>query len=108
MCAHRGIIASVYNRNRHQRATPAARPSPGRQTGFQAAVSIAAPVALLGKEFFSKSSTPFMMIAADIDAMVDYRQNAAQFRTWLPDATHVTLHGGSHTGFAGIAAQLML
>ena len=73
---------------------------------IQAAVSIAGPVALLGKEFFSSSSTPFMMIAADIDAMVDYQQNAAQFRTWLPDATLVTLHGGSHTGFAGIAAQL--
>lgn len=73
---------------------------------IQAAVSIAGPVALLGKEFFSSSSTPFMMIATDIDAMVDYQQNAAQFRTWLPDATLVTLHGGSHTGFAGIAAQL--
>jgi predicted dienelactone hydrolase len=77
-----------------------------RDSRIQAAVSIAGPVALLGKEFFSSSSTPFMMIAADTDAMVDYRQNAAQFRTWLPAATLVTLHGGSHTGFADIAAKL--
>jgi predicted dienelactone hydrolase len=77
-----------------------------RDPRIQAAVAIAGPVALLGKDFFSHSSTPFMMMAADIDAMVDYQQNAAQFREWVPDATLVTLHGGSHTGFADIAAQL--
>ena len=77
-----------------------------RDPRIRAAVSIAGPVALLGKDFFSHSSTPFMMMAADIDAMVDYQQNAAQFREWVPDATLVTLHGGSHTGFADIAARL--
>jgi len=77
-----------------------------RDSRIQAAVSIAGPVALLGKEFFSAPSTPFMIIAADIDAMIDYQQNAAQFREWSPDTTLVTLHGGSHTGFADIAAQL--
>jgi len=77
-----------------------------RDPRIQAAVSVAGPVALLGRDFFSASSIPFMMIAADIDAMVDYQQNAIQFSTWLPDATLVTLHGGSHTGFAGMAARL--
>ena len=77
-----------------------------RDPRIQVAVSIAGPVALLGKDFFSTSSTSYMMIAADIDAMVDYRQNAAEIRTWAPAATLVTLHGGSHTGFAGIAAPL--
>jgi len=77
-----------------------------RDPRIQAAVSIAGPVGFLGKEFFSNAATPFMMAAADIDAMVDYQKNAAQLRTWLPAATLVTLHGGSHTGFAGIAAQL--
>lgn len=77
-----------------------------RDPRIQAAVSIAGPVALLGRDFFSTAPIPFMMIAADIDAMVDYRQNAVQFRTWLPDATFVTLQGGSHTGFAGMAARL--
>jgi hypothetical protein len=35
--------------------------------------------------------------------MVDYSQNAALLGGWLPDATLVTLHGGSHTGFAGMS-----
>ena len=77
-----------------------------RDPRIQAAVSIAGPVALLGRDFFNTASIPFMMIAADIDAMVDYQQNAVQFRAWLPDATFVTLHDGSHTGFAGMAARL--
>ena len=77
-----------------------------RDPRIQAAISIAGPVALLGKDFFDRSSIPFMMIAADIDAMVDYQRNAAQFRTWVPGATLVTLQGGSHTGFAGMAARL--
>ena len=77
-----------------------------RDPRIQATVSIAGPVALLGRDFFSTAPIPFMMIAADIDAMVDYQQNAVQFRTWLPDATFVTLQGGSHTGFAGMAARL--
>ena len=77
-----------------------------RDPRIQAAVSVAGPVALLGRDFFSTPSIPFMMIAADIDAMVDYQENAVQFRAWLPEATLVTLHGGSHTGFAGMAAQL--
>ena len=77
-----------------------------RDPRIQAAVSIAGPLALLGKEFFSNSSTPFMIIASDIDAMVDYQENALQLREWIPAATLVTVHGGSHTGFTGIAAQL--
>ncbi|MEN8205945.1 MAG: prolyl oligopeptidase family serine peptidase [Pseudomonadota bacterium] len=77
-----------------------------RDTRTRAAVSIAGPVALLGKDFFGRPSIPFMMIASNIDAMVDYQRNAVQFRTWVPEATLVTLQGGSHTGFAGMAARL--
>jgi len=77
-----------------------------RDPRVRAAVSIAGPVALLGKDFFNGSSTPFMMIAGDIDAMVDYPENAVPLRAWVPEATLVTLQGGSHTGFAGMAARL--
>ena len=77
-----------------------------RDPRIQVAVSIAGPVALLGKDFFSPSATAFMMIAADIDAMVDYPRNAAQFKVWVPGATLVTLQDGSHTAFAGMAAKL--
>jgi hypothetical protein len=47
-----------------------------------------------------------MMIAGDIDAMVEYQRNAAILRAWRPEATLVTIRGGSHTGFAGISARL--
>ena len=77
-----------------------------RDPRIRATVSIAGPVALLGRDFFSTAPIPFMMIAADIDAMVDYQQNAVPFRAWVPEATLVTLQGGSHTGFAGMAARL--
>jgi dienelactone hydrolase len=71
-----------------------------------AAVSIAGPVALLGKAFFQSDAPPFMMVAGDIDAMVDYRENIDALADWSPDTTIVTLHSGSHTGFAGLAAWL--
>ena len=77
-----------------------------RDPRIQAAVAIAAPVDLFGQRFFEHAATPFLMIAGDIDAVVDYPHNAARLGAWLPEATRVTLHGGSHTGFAGIAAQL--
>lgn len=77
-----------------------------RDPRIQAVVSIAGPTAIFGKDFFSTTSISVMMIAGDIDAMVDYGKNAEQFKTWVPDATLVTLYGGSHTGFAGIAARL--
>jgi len=74
-----------------------------RDPRIGAAVAIAGPVGLFGARFFEDAETPFMMIAGDIDAMVDYAQNAARLRAWLPDATLVTVHGGSHTGFAGVS-----
>jgi len=77
-----------------------------RDTRVRAAVSIAGPVALLGEDFFDQPSIPFMMIAGNIDAMVDYQRHAVQFRTWVPEATLVTLQDGSHTGFAGMSARL--
>ena len=77
-----------------------------RDPRIAAAVSIAAPVALLGKAFFQHEAPPFMMIAGDIDAMVDYRDNIEVLADWSPDTTVVTLHDGSHTGFAGVAGWL--
>ena len=77
-----------------------------RDSRIRAAISIAGPVGIFGQQFFDVPSPPFMAIAGDIDAMVDYPQNAALLGTWVPDATLVTVHSGSHTGFAGLAAQL--
>jgi hypothetical protein len=47
-----------------------------------------------------------MMVAGDIDAMVDYQRNAEALKAWRPEAMLVTIRGGSHTGFAGISARL--
>ena len=77
-----------------------------RDPRIQAAVSIAGPVGIFGQRFFSAPAPPFLMVAGDIDAMVGYAQNAALLGTWLPEATRVTLRGGSHTGFAGISEHL--
>ena len=77
-----------------------------RAPRLAAAVSIAGPVAMLGKFFFQHEAPPLMMIAGDIDAMVDYRDNTGILADWSPDTTLVTLHGGSHTGLAGVAGWL--
>lgn len=77
-----------------------------RDPRVQAAVTIAGPIAILGEDFFNHPSIPIMMIAGDIDAMVDYQRHAVQFRAWVPEATLVTLQDGSHTGFAGMSARL--
>lgn len=47
-----------------------------------------------------------MMIACNDDAMVDYRNNTRILTDRSPDTTLVTLHGGSHTGLAGVADWL--
>ena len=77
-----------------------------RDARIRAAISIAGPVGIFGQQFFNAPAPPFMMIAGDIDAIVDYPQNAALLGSWVPGATLVTVRGGSHTGFAGMAAQL--
>ncbi len=77
-----------------------------RDTRIAAAVSIAGPVALFEESFFQHDAPAFMVIAGDIDAMVDYRDNLEVLADWSPGTTLVTLHGGSHTGFAGVAGWL--
>jgi len=73
----------------------------------RAAVSIAGPSAFFDERFFATSTVPFLMIAGDIDAMVDYSSNAAKLRERAPAATLITLRGGSHTAFAGVATPLL-
>ncbi len=77
-----------------------------RDPRIGAAVSIAGPTAMFHQRFFATSSAPLLVIAGDIDAMVDYSTNVAQLQDRAPSTTIVTLRAGSHTGFAGIAASL--
>ncbi len=77
-----------------------------RDERIRAAVSIAGPARMFTDTFFSYADVPFMMVAADIDAMVDYENNALLVKERDPDRVLVTLKGGSHTGFAGISAYI--
>ncbi len=71
-----------------------------RDERIQAAISIAGPTMMFNPTFFAANQRPFLMIAADQDALVDYAQNAAVIPTSVPHGALLTLAGASHTGFA--------
>jgi hypothetical protein len=75
-----------------------------RDPRLSAAVSIAGPSALFAPRFFATARTPFLMIAGDADAIVDYAANAAPLPSKLAHGgALLTLAGGSHTGFSPMA-----
>lgn len=74
---------------------------------IQAVVSIAGPAAMLTPPFFRAHPVPFMMIGGDIDAMVPYDVNAAPIPQLYPGSVLVTIKGGSHAGFSGMAATFL-
>ncbi len=78
-----------------------------RDPRVRAAVSIAGPAALFNERFFATADVPFLMIAGDIDAVVDYASHAAPLRERAPRVGLVTLRGASHAGFADISARLL-
>lgn len=77
-----------------------------RDPRIRAAVSIAGPHGLFSDAFFSNVATPYLVIAATEDAMVDYATNAADVPTRVPNGSLLTIASGSHTGFADIANPL--
>ena len=63
---------------------------------------------MFAPSLFANAHVPFLMIAGDADALVDYTANAAA----IPDklaygGALLTLHGGSHAGFAPQNAGVM-
>jgi dienelactone hydrolase len=79
-----------------------------RDPRISAAVSIAGMSAMFAPRFFATANVPFLMIAGDTDALVDYSANAAP----LPDklaygGALITLHNGTHAGFAPQNAGVM-
>ena len=71
-----------------------------------AALSIAGPTAAFTDVFFRQRQVPFLMLAADIDALVPWRDNALPVLELIPESQLVTIRGGSHTGFSGSSAPL--
>jgi predicted dienelactone hydrolase len=79
-----------------------------RDARISAAVSIAGPSAMFARRFFATARVPFLMIAGDADAIVDYAANAAPIPSKLAHGgALLTLAGGSHTGFSPMADGLM-
>ena len=70
------------------------------------AVSIAGPSSYFESEFFEPVQLPFMMVAGEIDVIIPFETNARPVIEKVPHSTLVTLAGGSHLGFADIAAPL--
>ena len=79
-----------------------------RDPRIRAAVSIAGPSALFAPRFFEAARVPFLMIAGDADAIVDYAANAAPVPSKLAHGGGLlTIRGGSHAGFAPMASGVM-
>ncbi len=75
-----------------------------RDPRIVAAVSIAGPSAMFAPRFFATAQVPFLMIAGDADAIVDYAAHAAPLPQKLSHGgALLTLAGGSHAGFAPMA-----
>jgi len=78
-----------------------------RDPRVAAAISIAGAGDVFGPRFFDHAAIPFLMIAGTSDAIVDYELNALP----IPDRTHggglVSIAGGTHVGFAQVAAGVM-
>ena len=79
-----------------------------RDPRVKAAISVAGPLVMFGREFFAGSPVPFMMIAGDIDAMVPYPENARPVLERVDGAWLVSIRGASHTGFADPASMMRL
>ncbi len=72
-----------------------------------AALAIAGPTQQFNARFYqTRPDLPFLMLAADVDAMVTYESNALNVLADIPGSQLVTVRGGSHTGFAGTAGAL--
>ncbi len=73
----------------------------------RAVVSIAGPAAMFTRRFFLTRSAPFLMIGGTEDAVVDYATHAATIPDRAPQGTLLTIRGGTHIAFAGMAEPAM-
>jgi predicted dienelactone hydrolase len=79
-----------------------------RDPRISAAVSIAGPTAMFTQRFFETAAVPFLMIAGEVDAIVDYASNAEPLPAKLAHGgALLTLAGGTHTGFGPMSDGVM-
>ncbi len=72
-----------------------------RDRRIKAAASIAGPSSTLSEIFYQNADIPFLMLAADIDALVPYDVHALPVLDRIQRSSLVTITGGTHLGFAG-------
>ena len=73
---------------------------------IKAAISLAGPSAMFGDKFYQHKELPFLMIAADQDALVNYATNAQPILERVDGATLINIKSGSHIGFSSFASYL--
>jgi predicted dienelactone hydrolase len=73
---------------------------------IKAAISLAGPSAMFSDKFYQHKELPFLMIAADQDAVVNYVTNAQPILERIDGATLINIKGGSHIGFSNFASHL--
>jgi len=74
-----------------------------RDRRIKVAVSLAGPTDMFADTFFDLPGLPFLMVAGTSDALVDFDLNARSLPQRAPETTLVTIHEGSHTGFASFS-----
>lgn len=78
-----------------------------RDPRIDAVVSIAGPISMFSRPFFAGAALPFLMVAGDVDAIVDYSTNGQAVLERVPQGRLLTLAGGSHVGSTDLAAMLL-
>lgn len=74
-----------------------------RDPRIAAAVAIAGPSLAFTSRFYETSAVPFLMISGTADALIDTQWNALIIPERNPGSALVTIAGGSHLGFVGVA-----
>jgi predicted dienelactone hydrolase len=71
-----------------------------RDPRIKAAASIAGPSSSFSQAFYENADIPFLMLAADLDALVPYEAHALPILDRVRRSSLVTITGGTHLGFA--------
>ncbi len=77
-----------------------------RDPRIKAAASIAGPTSSFSETFYQNTDIPFLMLAADIDALVPYDEHALPVLDRVQRSSLVTITGGTHMGLAGYTGIL--
>lgn len=81
-------------------STMAAYDPKRRDSRINAVVSIAGPTSMFNRNYFKHTSIPFLMIASNTDAIVDYKSNALPVLKNIDQSYLITLESASHTGWS--------